>query len=491
MQPLITPLGIVSISLLCLMLSACSSGGSSGIPADVIPAVDPQAQAPNGTPTVGGPGSVPEDDDPEPAVDDTSNAPVGTQGYQRALAVEECSTEDLNAWVDFDMRDYYIYYDQVPQLRLADYTDPADLANDLRVDPDVYTYLADAQEQDALFQDGQTFGYGFNAGDDPQGVYRFSRIRVGSPMDQAGINRGDRLLEIDGISLEGMTNAVFSDLLFSDDVAPVFTVQTDGESQRAVTVVRGEYRWNTAPYASVFTMPDGQKIGYLLVEAFYQPTEQDIDEHLQWLLDRDINDFILDLRYNRGGSVRVSERLASQIAGPALSDEPFQIRRRNDKYSELDYTSFITNESPALSMPRLVILTTGSSASASETIINGLQPYLDVTVIGALTRGKPFTSRAIKYCEKNLNAMHSIRTNSMGVSIQGGIQPDCAVQDQWSFETNDSRDALTSAGLAYLNQGACETQVAAALRPRSIASNKPLGIEPSSRLADQPLSYED
>jgi len=428
-------------------------------------------------------------DDLVPTDDNTGNAPFGTQGYQRNLSLAECSTPDLNAWVDFDMRDYYIYYDQVPQVNLADYNDPAVLVRDLRIDPDVYSYLTDTEEQQALREEGLVFGLGFTSENDPQGVYRFRRIRAGSPMEAAGIRRGDRFLEIDGIALEGMSQSVFDKLMFGNDAEPLITVQTDGEDPRSVTVAAAEYRWETAPIASLFTMPDGQRIGYLLVEGFYQPTEAAMDSHIQWLLDQGINDFILDLRYNRGGSVRVSERLASQIAGPDLSDQPFQIRMRNDKYSDLDSTSYITDESPALSVPRLVVLTTERSASASETIINGLQPHIDVTVIGAKTSGKPFTSRAIDYCGKSLNAMHSIRMNSVGISILGGIQPDCAVQDQWNVQTNDSRDALTSAGLTYLNQGFCETQVAANLQARSMAGFKPTGKEPSDSLTDQALEY--
>ena len=492
MQPSSYTDRLLLATVLCLILSACSSGGSTGDPANVNS--DPAAQLPpaDSTPSgdnldniVGGDNSTPVDDDT------SSTAPVGTQGYQRAASVIECSTQDLNAWVDFDMRDYYIYYDQVPQLNLANYDDPAELVRDLRVDPDIYSFLTDAQAQDSLRQEGQTSGYGFNSEDDPQGVYRFSRIRVGSPMHAAGIKRGDRFLEINGIPLIGMSNAMFNELLFEEGAAPILTVQTDGESPRSIQVIPAEYIWDTSPYATIFTMEDGHRIGYLLVEAFYQPTESAMDSHIAWLLDRGIDDFILDLRYNRGGSVRVSERLASQIAGPAFSGEPFQIRMRNDKYSFLNYTSYITDEFPALSMPRLAVLTTESSASASETIINGLQPYLDVTVIGALTRGKPFTSRSIEYCGRNLNAMHSLRTNSVGVSILGGIQPDCAVQDQWTYETNDSRDALTSAALAFLNQGVCETQVAASASPRVRSASGPQGVEPASILMDKPQSFED
>lgn len=477
MQPLSACKTVLAAVFCTLIASACSSGGSGGDP------VVNQLTSDNEPPVL---------DTDSPADDSPTDAPVGTQGYQRDLAVEACSIEDLNAWVDFDMRDYYIYYDQVPQLNLADYTDPAELVRDLRVDPDVFSFLTDAEEQDNLFSLGITGGYGFNAAFDAFDVYRFRQIRDGSPMQQAGISRGDRWLAIDGVPFDDqMTSALFNELLFSEGAEPFFTVQTDGEAPRTIQVIAAEYSWNTSPYASIFTMADGQRIGYLPVEAFYQTTEGEMDSNIEWLLSEGIDDFILDLRQNRGGSVRVSERLASQIAGPALVGEPFQIRTRNDKYSELNYTSFITPESPTLSVPRIAILTSERSASASETVINGLQPYLDVTVIGSLTSGKPFTSRPIEYCERNLNAMHSLRTNSVGVSILGGIQPDCAVQDEWSYPTNDSRDALTSAALSFLNEGVCNTQVAASLQPRNRNLNRSFGAEPSDSLTDMPISLED
>ena len=155
--------------------------------------------------------------------------------------------------------------------------------------------------------------------------------------------------------------------------------------------------------ASVFTTASGQQIGYLPVEAFYQTTEQELNDKLQFQLDSNIDNLILDMRYNRGGSIRVSEeRLASQIAGPALAGSAFQIRSSNDKYTLQSTVSEITSEPLSLSLPRVVVLVTGLTASAPETIINGLQAYIDVTVIGSTTDGKSFTSRGIDYCDKTI-----------------------------------------------------------------------------------------
>ena len=478
--------------LLLIVCASCSSGGGSGDSDSAVQSGD--------IITMDGDviSSATNEDDTNiaPNNDDSDIAQQAFSiGYVSDAGLAACSTADLNAWIDFDMRDYYIYYDQVPQLNLAEYTDPSQLIRELRVDPDVFSFVDDQQEQEARQEEGIIFGYGFSFSSDAEGITRFRAVRAGSPIDIAGIRRGDVLLTIDNIPVDDITDEIYDELLFSDGANPAFQVQTENQEPRVINISPAEYRWRTSPLVSVFTTVNGQNIGYLPVDAFYQTTEQELDAGLQMLLDSDIDDLILDMRYNRGGSVRISERLASQIAGPALAGSTFQIRSRNDKYASQSSISEITSEPLSLSLPRVVVLATGSTSSAPETIINGLQSYIDVTVIGSTTAGKPFTSRGIDYCDKTINAMHSIRTNANGVSVQGGIPADCAVEDTWNVERNDPQDALTGAGIAFLQTGACNTQLVAdgnqSISPRSRNDTElgQIGYDKFAKSSDQPMEY--
>ena len=64
--------------------------------------------------------------------------------------VEQCSVEDIKGRVDFDMRDYYIYYDEVPVLDLDSFDSAEELIQALRVEPDIYSNVQDAVTQTSL-----------------------------------------------------------------------------------------------------------------------------------------------------------------------------------------------------------------------------------------------------------------------------------------------------------------------------------------------------
>lgn len=135
--------------------------------------------------------------------------------------------------------------------------------------------------------------------------------------------------------------------------------------------------------------------------------------------DAGIDDLIVDFRYNPGDRTRVAEQFASQIVGSAFDGESFLSRVWNNKYTQFNQTSALEVTTPTLALPRVIVLMTESSASASKAMVNGLGPYINVVVIGGATTGKIFTSNARGYCGKSINAMRSIRTNSVGVSVDG------------------------------------------------------------------------
>ena len=154
----------------------------------------------------------------------TTVAAVFPPVYTTPAGVEEYSVEDIKQRVDFDMRDYYIFYDQVPELNLDDYETPEELMRDLRVNPDIFSNVQDAASQLELTEQGRTGAFGFwfrPAGD---GVVRFREILFGSPADGAGLvmQRSVRAAPVrvgggprDGIGLIGGERLCLQDLVGS------------------------------------------------------------------------------------------------------------------------------------------------------------------------------------------------------------------------------------------------------------------------------------
>jgi len=443
----------ISVSFF-VVLTACGGGGSSGSSSGeetTVPVAngieDAQAQT-------GG---------------DTGLAiqPLAAQFYVTPDGVEECSNEDIKRRVEFDMRDYYIYYRDVPQLDQADFESPEDYIRALRVEPDIYSGVADAVEQTTLLNAGEREGYGFQLSESNDGKTRFRRVFLGSSVDRAGVKRGDEIIEINGIPYDDISNDEFNEIFAREDgnVAEIL-VRTGDEEARLVDFVYGVYRWQTAGPARLFVTdanPTGvPTIGYMPVSAFLGTTLDEMASGFEWMTaNGQVEELILDLRYNGGGVVRVANFLASVIGGNDLENQVLSLFRHNDKFPENNYFDFFERVNTPLNLSRVIVLTTERSASASELIINSLAPYMTVVVVGEKTEGKAFGSSARFYCGKAINAMNVIGENADGNTVLGGLEPTCPVEDEWMVQASDRSDPLLSAGLSYAQGRECGALVAA------------------------------
>jgi len=141
------------------------------------------------------------------------------------------------------------------------------------------------------------------------------------------------------------------------------------------------------------------KIGYLMYNGFYADYDARLNEAFGELKAQGVTDLVLDLRYNGGGSVRTATRLASLITGQ-FDGKIFSKRQYNIKLmasmstDELETLNdrFVNNIDGtalnSLNLSKVYILTTDNTASASELVINGLKPYINVVQIGETTIGK-------------------------------------------------------------------------------------------------------
>jgi C-terminal processing protease CtpA/Prc len=172
------------------------------------------------------------------------------------------------------------------------------------------------------------------------------------------------------------------------------TVTPNGEE---VTLTKEEGLVENPVYIAKSFEVNGQKIGYLMYNGFTNEFDEDLNDAFGQLKSEGVTDLILDLRYNPGGSVNSSRLLSSMIYG--TNTEDLYIRQRwNDKIqaafddSDLEdyFAETLSNGSPinTLMLDRVFILTSRSTASASELVINGLDPYVEVITIGTATTGK-------------------------------------------------------------------------------------------------------
>lgn len=233
----------------------------------------------------------------------------------------------------------------------------------------------------------------------------------GSPAEKAGLKRGDMILEING---KPITDESYRELSGGASVQVRLGSFRDGEfvaDGRTVGLQGVAMYEDPVLVHKVFDCGGGKKVGYLMYTSFTLESCRTLLDVCRAFKAEGISELILDLRYNGGGYVFTEEVLASMLAPEAAvkGGSVYQTEIWNDDYMSLyredgvdlnTYfrTSFsmsygdtkmeLDTSDANLGIGKIYALVTGSSASASESILVGLMPYMDIEVIGARTHGK-------------------------------------------------------------------------------------------------------
>ena len=177
---------------------------------------------------------------------------------------------------------------------------------------------------------------------------------------------------------------------------------------------------------------NGKKIGYLMYNGFTKNFDEQLNTAFGQLKADEVTDLVLDLRYNSGGSVNSSRLLASMIYGAKTTDLYIRQRwnaKRQAQFKASDLEDYFADKTEAgtvlntLNHTKVYILATRSTASASELLINGLEPYIDVVHIGTTTTGKNEFSITMVDDADNSYLYNASRENKIKANNQWAIQP--------------------------------------------------------------------
>ena len=176
---------------------------------------------------------------------------------------------------------------------------------------------------------------------------------------------------------------------------------------------------------------DGRRVGYIFFSNFVQPSIAALNEAFAALKTAGANELVLDLRYNGGGLVDVAVHLASLIGGARTNGQVMLNYVHNDKIGPIyNKTTRFANPENALNLERLFVITTRSSASASELVINSLRPFMPVIFIGDTSYGKPVGQYGLRFCDKILYPVaFSIKNANLEGDYFDGIALDCQAAD--------------------------------------------------------------
>ncbi len=245
---------------------------------------------------------------------------------------------------------------------------------------------------------GMEFGLGrFSGSDDLYGYVRY--ILPNSDASTKDISRGEIFTGVNG---ETLTISNYIDLLFGD--ADTYTLNMATLSNNTISpngkevelTKQANFAENPVFLDKIFEI-QGKTIGYLMYNGFTNEYDEDLNAAFGRFVDGGVTDLVLDLRYNGGGSVNSSRLLASMIYGTNTSNLYIRQRWNAKIQAQLsseqleDYFADTTNDGTpvnTLNLSKVYVLATNSSASASELVMNGLAPYMEVVHIGETTRGK-------------------------------------------------------------------------------------------------------
>ncbi len=309
----------------------------------------------------------------------------------------------------------------------------------------------------------------------------FGYVRYVLPNTDASTKNVKRGMLFNAINGTKLTINNYRTLLFSSNVDYIINLAdynngnpiTNGTS---IALTKSEYTEN--PVFITKTINSGnKKIGYLMYNSFTTNFDDELNAAFLSLKNEGITDLIIDLRYNGGGSVRTAVYLASMITGQ-FTGELFAKKQWNDKINSVNLEEKFTNQIDngvvqeninSLSLDRIYFITTNNSASASELVINGLNPYIDVKTVGTKTHGKYVGSITLYdspnlYNKENINPNHTwamqpivleIKNKLGDKSIEGFI-PDVELSEDYNNlgVLGEHSDPLLNRTITYITTGA-------------------------------------
>lgn len=272
--------------------------------------------------------------------------------------------------------------------------------------------------------------YGTSSSDANAFALFITAVYQNSPADKAGLVRSDRITKINGRTIGANYN---NDYDFINNSFAASTISLEGTHYTngvagttfSVSLTKAVYKSSPIYATKVFTA-GSKKIGYLAYARFSNITNSkaDFDAAFATFNSAGVTDLIIDLRYNGGGYVNTAQYLIDHIApssanGKTMFSEYYNSTMQSGKatimanqpllnsngnvqyqngrivtYADIDYsvsgnTEKFSKTGPLTNAVNVVFIVSGSTASASELVINSLRPYMTVKLVGTKSYGKP------------------------------------------------------------------------------------------------------
>lgn len=395
---------------------------------------------------------------------------------------------EISKWLYEWMEEVYFWNETLPsKVNFKTKTDPEAFFHELVYEAeDKWSYITDDYKSLQASLSGVPVSMGYSPA---FGIFSNSNrvfilveyVYPNSPASQAGLKRGDIIVTINGQNMNtGNYYELYSQSAYSVGLG-TYSGNMISASGTTLNLTAALIEADPLIFDTIYTISD-KRIGYMVYTEFITGDNDQYLESLYRVMDRfrsyDITDLVIDLRYNPGGQIEASACLASAVAPESVvnSSSTFVTFLYNDELqdyfestegaeSERLITKFPAS-SHNLNLSHVYFLTTNGSASASELLIIGLKPYMDVTLIGESTYGK-YTGSWVIYDfdtppSHNWAIMPIIMkyANAEGFTdFKDGLQPDFALEDNLveARPFGDTQDPMLSKAIERITGTSSKT----------------------------------
>jgi C-terminal processing protease CtpA/Prc len=430
--------------------------------------------------------------------------PATQQPYTDVLG----TTLDENNWLRSWSNDLYLWYSEIVDRDPGLYATPEyfNLLKTTATTPsgrpkDRFHFTYATTEWLNLVQSGVEAGYGAYwgvvAAQPPRNIV-VAYTEPGSPAraPSVALQRGEQVIMVDGVDVVSVNTQAGVDVLvaglYPDTVGEQhsFTLRHPVTSLTRTVNITSASVTKTPVLASNVLQTGSGPVGYILFNDHLATAEQQLISAIEQMRAANVNDLVLDLRYNGGGLLAIASQLAYMIAGPvptANGGQTFERLTFNDKHQSINpvtgapltpvpfytttrgYSTTAGQPLPTLNLSRVYVLTGGTTCSASESIMNGLRGVnVNVFQIGSTTCGKPYGFYAADNCGTTYFSVQFKGVNAAGFGeYSDGFSPantpglpgtsvqGCSVADDFSVALGNVNENRLEAAHAYRLCQAC------------------------------------
>ncbi|NML36584.1 hypothetical protein HHL17_05180 [Chitinophaga sp. G-6-1-13] len=316
--------------------------------------------------------------------------------------------QEINNWVLDSMRYFYLWNDQLPA-NPNNTLETISFFHSIKYTEDRFSLLYNPEDPATYATDIRS-KYGIDYSiiswpQRPEGVIGVIKLVVpGSYAAAAGLKRGSYFTRINETSLTAANAATLSEQLRTAATGTITPATVSGATitENTAVLLQGKLATANPVYTSTLITGASRKTGYVFYNAFIDAYNTSLLDVFRNFKSQGIEELIIDIRYNTGGSLAAAAMLTALIAPDVTDKSVFVQYSGNNRLGSqtlnfattlsvpenADPISFAALSSAQLNLPRIFLLTGSQTVSAAELLVNNLKPYTKVIQIGETTVGK-------------------------------------------------------------------------------------------------------